>query len=312
MGLFGCEGTLLINDQPASTYSRASLHAHTTVCFQDYAKYNLTLKENVGTGNYPRMEDRDLMHDALSKAGADAVVSKLPKGINEELEKFWTPPLGEDVGALPSLAAPPFPLPGPPPPGLGPPPPPSSAGPPAMTKMAAISGGRKGRRMMRMNAREAKGLSGGQWQRVALARAFMRSDEADLVVFECVHIPTHLNFLSVEPTGLNHSEPSASLDARAEHELFERIHALSLSPTGEKIRYIWSRSLCFCSPKLTEPIQFSTTVYVSHRFSTTRRADKIAVVEEGTITELGSHEQLMQFGGRYAEFFNLQAKAFLD
>ena len=51
---------------------------------------------------------------------------------------------------------------------------------------------------------------------------------------------------------------------------------------------------------------------MSHRFSTTRRADKIAVVEEGTISELGSHEQLMALGGRYAEFFNLQAKAFMD
>lgn len=57
---------------------------------------------------------------------------------------------------------------------------------------------------------------------------------------------------------------------------------------------------------------YRTTVYVSHRFSTTRRADKIAVVEEGTITELGSHDELMKLEGRYAEFFNLQAKAFVD
>jgi len=51
-------------------------------------------------------------------------------------------------------------------------------------------------------------------------------------------------------------------------------------------------------------------VYISHRFSTVRRADKIAVVEDGTITELGSHAELMVLNGRYAEFFTLQAQAF--
>ncbi|KIO28294.1 hypothetical protein M407DRAFT_22503 [Tulasnella calospora MUT 4182] len=276
MGLYDYQGTLLINDKPASSYTRSSLHAHTTVCFQDYAKYNLTVKDNVGTGNYPKIDDQPLMMDALRKGGADAVVSKFPKGIEEELDKFWNPARGEDMAPaqVPSLPPPPpmggMPPPGPPPPGLGGGPP----GPPPPGAIRLPSGpvpkGRKGKHQMRLQLRDAKSLSGGQWQRIALARAFMRSDEADLVVFD---------------------EPSASLDARAEHELFERIHSLSLSETGEKIR---------------------TTVYVSHRFSTTRRADKIAVVEEGTITELGSHDELMKLGGRYAEFFNLQAKAFVD
>lgn len=87
-----------------------------------------------------------------------------------------------------------------------------------------------------------------------------------------------------------YSEPSASLDARAEHELFQRIHALSRG-SSEDTR---------------------TTIYISHRFSTVRRADKIAVVEDGTITELGSHRELMELNGRYAEFFNLQVKAFSE
>lgn len=278
MGLYDCQGTLLINDKPASSYSKSSLHAHTTVCFQDYAKYNLTVKDNVGTGNYSRIDDKALMVDALKKGGAAELVSKFPKGIEEELDKFWNPARGEDMAPaqVPSLPPPPpmggMPPPGPPPPGAGrggrgPPGPPGAIRLPTSGPVPKL---RKGKHQMRLQLRDAKSLSGGQWQRIALARAFMRSDEADLVVFD---------------------EPSASLDARAEHELFERIHALSLSETGEKIR---------------------TTVYVSHRFSTTRRADKIAVVEEGTITELGSHDELMKLEGRYAEFFNLQAKAFVD
>lgn len=65
--------------------------------------------------------------------------------------------------------------------------------------------------------------------------------------------------------------------------------------------------LCLTTPA---PSPLRTTVYISHRFSTVRRADKIAVVEDGTITELGSHAELMALDGRYAEFFTLQAQAF--
>jgi len=272
MGLYSpSSGTLLINSLPAQSYTRSSLHAHTTVCFQDYAKYNLTLRENVGTGNYPRMRDEELMKAALERGGADAVVKRLPHGIDEELEKNWVPAEGKDVGSAlpppPPDGAPPMGL--PPPPGMPPGPPP---GLPTPMRFAPPGRGMKQKRIARLKMRDAKSLSGGQWQRIALARAFMRSDDSDLVVFD---------------------EPSASLDAKAEHELFERIHSLSLSPdTGLKAR---------------------TTVYVSHRFSTTRRADKIAVVEDGTITEMGSHDELMKVdGGRYREFFMLQAKAFVD
>jgi ABC-type multidrug transport system fused ATPase/permease subunit len=55
-----------------------------------------------------------------------------------------------------------------------------------------------------------------------------------------------------------------------------------------------------------------TTIYISHRFSTVRKADQIAVVEEGTIVELGSHTELMSREGRYFELFNLQKEGFED
>jgi ATP-binding cassette subfamily B protein len=103
-------------------------------------------------------------------------------------------------------------------------------------------------------------LSGGEWQKVALARAFMR-DAAILVL----------------------DEPTASLDARAEYEIFARMKELS---------------------------QGKMTVFISHRFSTVRLADRIYVLEYGTVKESGSHEELMLLDGTYADLFNLQAAAY--
>ena len=49
---------------------------------------------------------------------------------------------------------------------------------------------------------------------------------------------------------------------------------------------------------------------ISHRFSTVRRADRIAVLDGGRVTELGSHDELVAVGGTYAEMFAKQAAAF--
>jgi ATP-binding cassette subfamily B protein len=78
-------------------------------------------------------------------------------------------------------------------------------------------------------------------------------------------------------------EPTAQLDARAEAAFFDRFLELT-------------RGL--------------TTVVISHRFSTVRRADRIAVLDGGRVTEQGSHEELMAAGGQYAELFELQARRF--
>jgi ATP-binding cassette subfamily B protein len=80
-------------------------------------------------------------------------------------------------------------------------------------------------------------------------------------------------------------EPTAQLDVRAEVAFFDRFLELT-------------RGL--------------TTVVISHRFSTVRRADRIVVLDGGRITEQGSHEELMAKGGQYAELFELQARRFAD
>lgn len=80
-------------------------------------------------------------------------------------------------------------------------------------------------------------------------------------------------------------EPTANLDVRAEADLYERFLDLT---------------------------QGVTTIVISHRFSTVRRADRIVVLEEGRVVEDGSHEELMAARGRYATMFNLQAARFAD
>ncbi|RIV19112.1 ABC transporter ATP-binding protein [Fibrisoma montanum] len=78
-------------------------------------------------------------------------------------------------------------------------------------------------------------------------------------------------------------EPTAALDARAEYEVFQRF------------------------AKLTEG---RSSVIISHRFSTVRMADRILVLEGGRLLEIGSHYELLEQDGRYAELFGLQARGY--
>ncbi len=103
-------------------------------------------------------------------------------------------------------------------------------------------------------------LSGGEWQKVALARAYLR--DAQLLILD---------------------EPTAALDARSEHEVFERFADLTRGKMA---------------------------LLISHRFSTVRMADRIVVLENGRIAEQGSHDRLMALGARYAGMFELQASSY--
>jgi ABC-type multidrug transport system fused ATPase/permease subunit len=78
-------------------------------------------------------------------------------------------------------------------------------------------------------------------------------------------------------------EPTAQLDVRGEAEIFERVLAAT---------------------------RHCTTILISHRFSTVRQVDRICVLEQGRVVELGSHDELMALNGRYRTMFDLQAQRF--
>jgi len=133
----------------------------------------------------------------------------------------------------------------------------------AEKSLAATLLGRLPGRYRQMLGRRFEGgvdLSGGEWQKIALARAYMR--DAQVLILD---------------------EPTASLDARSEYEVFRRF---------------------------AELMRGRTAVIISHRFSTVRMADRIAVLDGGRVVEEGSHAELVARGRLYAELFALQAEGY--
>jgi len=192
------EGEIWIDGRNLQEYDLEELRRQYGVIFQDYVKYQFTLRENIGLGQVEQCQDLSRIIRAAEKGGGDAVAAKLPKGYETGLGRLFD---------------------------------------------------------------EGVELSGGEWQKVALSRAFM-AETAQVLILD---------------------EPTASLDAPSEYEIYRSFAELT---------------------------DGKTTVFISHRFSTVRMADRIIVLHDGTIIEQGSHEELMSRGGKYAEMFNMQAEPY--
>jgi ATP-binding cassette subfamily B protein len=174
-----------------------ALRGRIGVLFQDYASYELTIRENVFMGRPDIKVDDERVMEALQDARSDWLVKKMPNGLDSK------------VGRL-------------------------------------FEGGHD--------------LSGGEWQRLALARLMYR--DADIWILD---------------------EPTSSLDPEAEASIFT---------------------------ELKENLKGRIGIVISHRFSTVRIADRIAVVADGRVTELGTHEELLAAQGRYSQLFELQAAGY--
>jgi ATP-binding cassette, subfamily B, bacterial len=193
-------GVIQVDGAPITDLEPGSWQRQVSVVNQDFTRYPLSARDNVGFGSPAHLDDEAGIIAAARQAGALGLIEALPKGWDTVLSREY------EGGA---------------------------------------------------------DLSGGQWQRVALARAlFAVRHGARVLVLD---------------------EPTAYLDVRTEAEFFDRFLEITAG---------------------------TTTIVISHRFSTVRRAAHICVLDGGRIVEQGSHEALVASGGRYAEMFAVQAARF--
>ena len=188
------QGSVRVGGVDLKDLAPEALRSRIGVLFQDYASYELTVRENVVMGRPDVKVNDERVMEALQDARSEWLVKKMPNGLDSK------------VGRL-------------------------------------FEGGHD--------------LSGGEWQRLALARLMYR--DADIWILD---------------------EPTSSLDPEAEAAIFA---------------------------ELKENLKGRIGIVISHRFSTVRIADRIAVVADGRVTELGTHEELLAAQGRYAQLFELQA-----
>ena len=191
------EGEILLDGININTFDKDKYRHRFGVIFQDFFRYEFSIRENIAVGNIAELFNDEKINYAASKSLANEIISEMTKGLDQQL----------------------------------------------------------GRRFAK-----GKELSGGQWQKIALARAYMK--DADIMILD---------------------EPTSALDAQAEYDVFERFIGLT---------------------------EGKTSIIISHRFSTVRMADRILVLQEGKVLELGTHQELMDSPKLYAELFKLQAQGY--
>lgn len=193
------KGDITLDGIHLSEFHPEDLRMEMGVIFQDFARYHMTVKDNIWLGNVHSPPDIEKISNAAHKADMNTFIKNLPEGYDTYLGKWFEK--GEE-------------------------------------------------------------LSIGQWQRIALARAFLRDSQ----------------FIILD-------EPTSALDPIAEFKIFTKFSDL-------------------CKGK--------TVFLISHRFSTVKMADRILVLDNGKIIENGSHADLYQLDGKYANMYKKQAMHYHD
>lgn len=194
LGLFSPDkGEILIGGKKINDYP---LRVRTKIfgpVFQDFSRYSITIKENIGIGNINEINNTEKIKMAAQKGKADNFI--------EKFENKYDTLLGRDFEG-------------------------------------------------------SVDVSGGQWQRIAISRAFM-GDKPILLL----------------------DEPTSQLDPMAEASLYN---------------------------EFTEMVENKTAILITHRLGSTMITDRIFVISDGVIKEIGTHEELMQIDGIYSKMYNAQ------
>jgi len=187
------DGEILINGKELREYPESTIKAMFSVIYQDFAKYFISLKDNISLGDISGEITDETLNAVSIQAGLKETIEELKNGMDTPLGKILED--GQDI-------------------------------------------------------------SGGQWQRVAIARSLISRAPVKML-----------------------DEPTAALDPISESRVYTEFENL---------------------------MQGKTTVFISHRLGSTKLADEILVIDDGRIIERGTHDDLMDDEGQYAEMFEAQ------
>lgn len=189
----GFEGEVLIDGININEINKKDLFKQMNVLFQDFNKFQFTVKDNIGFGNLERLNDLDKIKECASISGADEFIDKYEKKYDQRIGSWFS---------------------------------------------------------------EGVQLSGGEWQKLGISRLFMKNGDCYIL-----------------------DEPTASLDPLSEYEFFLKIKNNLKNKIG---------------------------IFVTHRFTNAKFANKIIVLDNGEIVESGTHEELIKNNGLYSKIFKVQ------
>lgn len=187
------EGEVLIDGINIKEINKKDLFKQMNILFQDFNKFQFTVKDNIGFGNLERLNDLEKIKECASISGADEFINKLRNKYDQRIGTWFS---------------------------------------------------------------DSVQLSGGEWQKLGISRLFMKNGDCYIL-----------------------DEPTASLDPLSEYEFFL---------------------------KIKNNLEDKVGIFVTHRFTNAKFANKIIVLDNGEIVESGTHEELVKNNGLYSKMYKVQ------